>query len=915
MTQPSLPLGESLTIGGHVVRVERFLRSEEKLKDYYLESYQVTARASTDKTEGSWKPCTLRKALSVTEALKDACESEIQLSSLLTKNGHPNVVQLLDHYVVSCAAVGDTPRWDVFYLFAESEVRTLADLLEEHHRLGTHIPEERVLRIGIDVVDAVTFLHRLRPPLLHRDIRLSSVVETVSGSFKLVSFISAAFPLAYGFSQDQLSAVYEDLECFTDRDCRSPEMTEVQYEEGVTEKSDIWCIGDLLHLLCYHQHPPRGHIDGKSTPVPNSGTDYPAVQRLLDAILQDDPHSRPTAANLQQSLRQALGVSQLVARNDPHLNFPSSLRELLTMPRRPYCPRPIANFTPAWESSGEGHTSTNPNDEEDPEDADMESMIDWISPQPVGVSTGSLGDIFEGHHRIAGKVALKRLRGDRKTKTRQLKLLESERAIWPRLGHPHILRFMGTLMREESIYLVSPFTANGTILTYLEAYPNANRIKLLCETADAVHYLHTQGIVHGNIRGECILIDDGNHALLRDFELSRLEGTKPNTSSGVFGSLRWMGPELLNGEPRSFSSDVYSFSMTMTEVLTGEVPFCDISHDHRLIVAVLVNKVRPSKIPQHSATGISYENVWEVAEACWAPETEDRMPMSDVLKRLREDPSLESDSHRSFEDGITSISQEPVKTNGGFGNIFLGYHKTAGQVALKCPRLNNEDTIRRFTREARLWQELKHQHVLPLLGMFNRGLVLYIASPFISTGNLAEYAVTSSGAERIRLLCETADALQYLHTQGFIHGDVKGSNVLIGDRCQALLCDFGLTRECDTATSIGLHGHGTVRWQSPELLEESSKSMASDAYAFGMTIAEVLTGQAPFNHIKANAAVILAVLGKHERPKQEPQLCPVDGYSYVASWAVAAACWATAPEDRISMTEAFSRLNSSREEA
>ncbi|KAG8958149.1 hypothetical protein FRC05_009181, partial [Tulasnella sp. 425] len=207
---------------------------------------------------------------------------------------------------------------------------------------------------------------------------------------------------------------------------------------------------------------------------------------------------------------------------------------------------------------------------------------------------------------------------------------------------------------------------------------------------------------------------------------------------------------------------------------------------------------------QHCANVISYENVWEIAEACWAPVPGDRTSMSEVLKRFREDPSL---------------------------------------------------------------------------------------------------------------LCETADALQYIHSQGLIHGDVKGNNVLIGDRCQALLCDFGLTREYDVATSVGLRGHGTVRWQSPELLDDSSKSFSSDAYAFGMTIAEVLTGQLPFNHLGTNAAVMCAVLGKHERPKQEPQVCPIDGYSYVSSWAVAAACWATAPEDRISMTEAFSRLDSSREEA
>lgn len=131
------------------------------------------------------------------------------------------------------------PRWDVFYLFAESEVRTLADLLEEHRRLGTRIPEETALRIGSNVVDAVAFLHRSRPPLLHRDICLSNVVESASGNFKLTGFISAAFPSAFGFPLDQLQAVYHDLDCFTDPDCRSPEMTEVQCEEGVTAKSGM----------------------------------------------------------------------------------------------------------------------------------------------------------------------------------------------------------------------------------------------------------------------------------------------------------------------------------------------------------------------------------------------------------------------------------------------------------------------------------------------------------------------------------------------------------------------------------------------------------------------------------------------------------------------------------------------------
>lgn len=72
-----------------------------------------------------------------------------------------------------------------------------------------------------------------------------------------------------------------------------------------------------------------------------------------------------------------------------------------------------------------------------------------------------------------------------------------------------------------------------------------------------------------------------------------------------------------------------------------------------------------------------------------------------------------------------------------------------------------------------------------------------------------------------------------------VHGDLKATNILIHDDGYALLCDFGLTKYIESRTSSAMHGAGTVRWQSPELWQESPKTFASDVYAFGMTIAEV----------------------------------------------------------------------------
>ena len=89
---------------------------------------------------------------------------------------------------------------------------------------------------------------------------------------------------------------------------------------------------------------------------------------------------------------------------------------------------------------------------------------------------------------------------------------------------------------------------------------------------------------------------------------------------------------------------------------------------------------------------------------------------------------------------------------------------------------------------------------------------------------------------------EASSAVAYLHEHGVIHGDIKASNILVSYDVDvhALLCDFGLARQAEDATSVGLRGAGTVRWQSPELWTENArKSFQSDVWAFGITTYEV----------------------------------------------------------------------------
>ncbi|KAG9005263.1 hypothetical protein FRB93_009817 [Tulasnella sp. JGI-2019a] len=97
------------------------------------------------------------------------------------------------------------------------------------------------------------------------------------------------------------------------------------------------------------------------------------------------------------------------------------------------------------------------------------------------------------------------------------------------------------------------------------------------------------------------------------------------------------------------------------------------------------------------------------------------------------------------------------------------------------------------------------------------------------------------------VITEIASGLAYMHKNDVIHGDLKAANILLDDILQPKICDFGMTKVLHSEydlTSEALKGAGSCRWMSPELLKEDEstvKTTASDVYALGMLIAEILS--------------------------------------------------------------------------
>ena len=157
------------------------------------------------------------------------------------------------------------------------------------------------------------------------------------------------------------------------------------------------------------------------------------------------------------------------------------------------------------------------------------------------------------------------------------------------------------------------------------------------------------------------------------------------------------------------------------------------------------------------------------------------------------------------------------------------------------------DNIKRFLREAEAMARLEHPHIVPVYAAGEESPYYFFAMRLVREGSLADAMRTGvQRARAIRWAYEICQALAFAHGSGVIHRDLKPSNVLIQDNV-AMLADFGLARLRDMST-ITQKGFllGTPLYMSPEQTHGEETGPASDCFALGVILYEMLVGQHPF---------------------------------------------------------------------
>eukprot|EP00842_Homolaphlyctis_polyrhiza_P002026 jgi/Hompol1/2824/HPOL_006237-RA len=272
---------------------------------------------------------------------------------------------------------------------------------------------------------------------------------------------------------------------------------------------------------------------------------------------------------------------------------------------------------------------------------DVLELADWtITSYDVDIgepfAQGTYGEVCLGTFIGNTKVAVKRLHGGKISETDRKELL-NEALIWKGLNHPNVHSLLGVCLSAPSPFIISRFMPKGNLVDYVRATPTANIPLLLQEASKGLTYLHSRNIIHGDIKGINILIDDGGHPLVTDFGFAKIDRSmlsrgrssiQNNKASGAAGTLRWMAPELFEGEALSKPADMFAFAITMFEAVShGQLPYAHLT-DQVIPYQVVGKKLRPYR-PETCS-----DEMWLLMQLSWSEDPGSRPTFPEMERKL-----------------------------------------------------------------------------------------------------------------------------------------------------------------------------------------------------------------------------------------------------------------------------------------
>ena len=272
----------------------------------------------------------------------------------------------------------------------------------------------------------------------------------------------------------------------------------------------------------------------------------------------------------------------------------------------------------------------------------------------------------------------------------------------------------------------------------------------------------------------------------------------------------------------------------------------------------------------------------------------------DAIAQDGEDPD------EDLEDFLRDESWDNVKWmqgaligQGSFGSVYLALHSVTGELmavkqvdmpskAVSEVDKRKEGMVAALRREIDLLRTLNHPHIVQYLGSNCKDDKFNIFLEYVPGGSVAAM-LNSYGKLKEPLIRnfvrQILDGLSYLHSKDIIHRDIKGANVLVDNKGNIKISDFGISKRVEVSSLVQPMKHnnrtslqGSVFWMAPEVVKQTSYTRKADIWSLGCLIVEMFTGEHPFPNCNQLQAIF--AIGQMAKPAI-PEDCSAEAKAFL----------------------------------
>ncbi|QTF49773.1 putative serine/threonine-protein kinase/receptor [Acanthamoeba polyphaga mimivirus] len=301
------------------------------------------------------------------------------------------------------------------------------------------------------------------------------------------------------------------------------------------------------------------------------------------------------------------------------------------------------------------------------------------------LGTGGYGEVYKSIWK-GTEVAVKLISSKHVSKDMERSFFE-EVKIMTSLRHPNVVLFMAASTKSPNMCIVMEFMSLGSLYDLLgneliPEIPYALKIKMAYQASKGMHFLHSSGIVHRDLKSLNLLLDSKWNVKVSDFGLTKVKSEldKKKTNDNIIGTIHWIAPEILNDstEVDYILADVYSFGIILWELLTREQPYKGMT-PAAIAVSVIRDGMRPP-ISDEAVTAHSIEYI-DLIKQCWHSDTIIRPTFLEIMTRLS---NILGDSSN-----MTSGTSSSSLSSGGIGKSITDSKSSNSRSSVESSNTSN----------------------------------------------------------------------------------------------------------------------------------------------------------------------------------------------------------------------------------